>query len=110
MLGCLKRGMTLLQICINKINVFFIIDRKHLGSKVKNMGALEDCVREKCKGVKFPLNSTEDFVAALPNGADEYCEAEGKKVTATDVAAVIEGKYPFNSLDDLVAFIVPLAK
>jgi hypothetical protein len=74
------------------------------------MGALEDCVREKCKNVKFPLNSTEEFVAALPRGADEYCEAEGKKVTARDVAAAIEGKYPFNSLDELVDFIVPLAK
>ena len=74
------------------------------------MGALADCVREKCGDVKFPLNSTEEFVAALPRGADEYCEAEGKKETAMDVAGVIEGKFPFNNLDDLVAFIVPLAK
>ncbi|RLB85330.1 MAG: hypothetical protein DRH24_02335 [Deltaproteobacteria bacterium] len=71
---------------------------------------LEDIVREKCKNVNFPLKSLEDFVAALPNGADEYAEAEGKKVTAKDVAAVIGDKFPFNNMDELVNFILPLAK
>ncbi|RLG35579.1 hypothetical protein DRN98_00925 [Methanosarcinales archaeon] len=74
------------------------------------MGELEDCIREKCKNVPFPLTNTADLVAALPEGAETYCEAEGKKVTALDVAAVIEGNYPFETLDDLVAFILPLAK
>jgi len=74
------------------------------------MGELEDCIREKCKNAPFPLTNTADLVAALPQGTMTFCKAEGKKVTAFDVAAVIEGKYPFESLDDLVAFILPIAK
>ena len=74
------------------------------------MGAKEDIrgqIIDSLAGAKFPINSPEELISALPNGADTTCKSGDVELKASDAGQVLTADdFPFNSAEEVADTIV----
>jgi hypothetical protein len=62
------------------------------------------------KGATFPINTPEELLAALPQGADTKCKSGDVELTAGDAGKVLkESDFPFKSAKEVADVIVDRA-
>ena len=62
------------------------------------------------KGAKFPINTPEELLAAMPQGAATKCKAGDVELTAGDAGKVLKaGDFPFKSAKQVADVIVERA-
>jgi hypothetical protein len=62
------------------------------------------------KNAKFPINTPQELLAALPQGADTKCKAGDVELTAGDAGKVLKpGDFPFTSAKQVADVIVERA-
>ncbi len=62
------------------------------------------------KNAKFPINSPQELLAALPQGAATKCKAGDVELTAGDAGKVLkESDFPFNDAKQVADVIVERA-
>ncbi|MHC1756625.1 MAG: MTH865 family protein [Methanosarcina sp.] len=62
------------------------------------------------KNARFPINSLEELVAALPEGLDTTCVIGGTEVTAAEARALITEKdFPFKDAKKIADLLVERA-
>lgn len=65
---------------------------------------------ESLKDAKFPINSLEELVAALPDGLDTTCMIGDTEVTAAEARSLITEKdYPFKDAKQIADLLVERA-
>ena len=61
-------------------------------------------------GASFPINTPEELLAAMPNGADTKCECGDVKVTAGEAGKLLKpNDFPFASAEKVADTIVSRA-
>lgn len=67
-------------------------------------------ILEILKGAKFPINSLEELIAALPEGLDTTCSIGGVEVTAAEAKCLITDKdFPFKNAKQVADLMVERA-
>jgi hypothetical protein len=62
------------------------------------------------KGAKFPINTPQELLAAMPGGAATKCKAGDVELTAGDAGKVLQaGDFPFKSARQVADVIVQRA-
>jgi len=61
-------------------------------------------------GAKFPINTPEDLLNAMPNGADSTCKAGDVEITAGEAGKLLKASdFPFTSAKQVADTIVDKA-
>lgn len=64
-------------------------------------------ILEILNGAKFPINTLEELIAALPEGLDTTCMIGGTEVTAAEVKSLItENDFPFKDAKHVADLLV----
>ncbi|MGB9902783.1 MTH865 family protein [Methanothrix sp.] len=62
------------------------------------------------KGAKFPINTPEELLAAMPQGAATTCEAGDVRLTAGDAGKLLKASdFPFKSAQEVADVILERA-
>ncbi len=62
------------------------------------------------KDAKFPINTLEELIAALPEGMDTTCRIGDVEVTAAEAKSLIADKdFPFKDAEQVAEFFVEKA-
>ncbi|AKB30030.1 hypothetical protein MSSAC_3704 [Methanosarcina siciliae C2J] len=77
------------------------------------MGVREEVheqILEILKGAKFPINSLEELIAALPEGLDTTCMIGDVEVTAAEAKSLVTDKdFPFKDARQIADLMVERA-
>ena len=77
------------------------------------MGVREEVheqILEILKGAKFPINSLEELIAALPEGLDTTCMIGDVEVTAVEAKSLVTDKdFPFKDARQIADLMVERA-
>ena len=67
-------------------------------------------ILEILKSAKFPINTLEELIAALPEGLDTICMIGGTEVTAAEARSLItENDFPFKDAKHVADLLVERA-
>ncbi|AKB19135.1 MULTISPECIES: MTH865 family protein [unclassified Methanosarcina] len=67
-------------------------------------------ILEILRGAKFPINTLEELIAALPEGLDTTCMIGGTEVTAAEAKSLLsENDFPFKDAKHVADLLVERA-